>query len=83
VARARRIGPGIVSAADARHRSCFAGPWRARRTGPYATGGPVAGPCPDSLIARAKTLAPRVYAAAESTPALLHAELDLGVVAEK
>jgi hypothetical protein len=36
-------------------------------------------PFPDSLIARARTLAPRVYAATESTPALLHAELGLVV----
>jgi hypothetical protein len=58
--------------------SAKAEPWHARQPGPYAAGGPSAGPCPDSLIARAKTLAPRAYAAAESTPARLYAELDLG-----
>jgi hypothetical protein len=47
------------------------GTWPASRPAPHA------GPCPDSLVARAKTLAPRVYAASEPTPSLLHAELDV------
>jgi hypothetical protein len=67
--RPQRACVGDDPSAAACQRPRCARPWHARRLpGPYATGGPVAGPL--SLIAgnRARTLGARFYAAEESSP---------------
>src|ERR1039457_251551 len=48
-ARLLRASGGDDPSAAACQRPRSARPWHARLPGPYATGGPVAGPCPDSL----------------------------------
>jgi hypothetical protein len=73
------VGPGIASAADARHRSLRDHGALGIRVLTRPADRPLA-PVPIRAHSRAKTLAARIYAAAESTPALLHAELDLDSV---
>jgi hypothetical protein len=51
------VGPGLDPSSAACHRSCFAGPWHAQRTGPHAAGRPSAGPFYALAGTRAQTLA--------------------------
>ena len=77
-ARGRAPPRGTTHSAAASQRTRCARPWHARQTGPYAAGGPVAGPSPDSLArerrrSRRSSAPPRSRPRSPRTPSLASA----------